>query len=128
MRFTFTHTQFQVAALTNDIEIYSAPARVNIHGAVLKHTAQFLGTGITDYKISLGLAGDLQRYLSFFDVDTVPSNTKPAGYNEAHFLDQFQFGAVTSVRLAAVSVGANLDQSTAGTGTLWMLISALEAP
>lgn len=128
MRFTFTHLNLQAAALTNDFEIYSAPTRVHIAGAVLKHTAQFLGTGITDYKVSVGLVGDLARYMALFDVDTAPSDTKPAGYAEGDFSDHYDFGAVTSVRVAAQSAGANLDQSTAGTGTLWLLISRIEAP
>lgn len=128
LRFTFTHTDLQAAALTNSFTIYSAPARVNLLGAILKHTAQFAGTGITGYSVSLGLSGDLQRYLTTFDVLTAPSNTKPSGYAEGYFGDQYQFGAATSVLLAAVSTGANLDQSTAGAGTLWLLVSALGAP
>jgi len=128
MKFTFTHLDLQAAALTNDFEIYSAPARVNISGAVLKHTVQFAGTGITDYKVSLGLTGDLARYLSLFDVDTAPSDTKPAGYAEGAVKDQLEFGAVTSIRVAAIATGANLDQSTAGEATLWLEIARLEAP
>lgn len=128
MRFTFTHLQLQAAALTNSFEIYSAPTRVNISGAILKHTIQFAGTGITDYKVSVGLVGDLARYLSLFDVDTAPSNTKPAGYAEGYVDDQLQFGAVTSIRVAGVSVGANLNQSTAGAGTLWLRIARIDAP
>jgi hypothetical protein len=128
MRFTFTHLDLQAAALTNDFEIYSAPARVQISGCILKHTIQFAGVGITDYKVSVGLTGDLARYLSLFDVDTAVANTKPTGYAEGYFGDQLEFGAVTSIRVAGVSVGANLDQSTAGAGTLWLLISRIEAP
>lgn len=128
MKFSFTHLDLQAASLTNDFEIYSAPARVIILGAVLKHTVQFVGTGITDYKVSVGLTGDLARYLSLFDVDTVPSDTKPAGYAEAGFEDQLGFGAATSIRVAAVATGANLDQSTAGEGRLWLLIARLTTP
>ena len=73
MKFSFSHTDFQVPSLSTDIGIYSAPARVNLLGAVLKHSAQFAGVGITDYKLSVGLVGDLARYLSLFDVDTAPS-------------------------------------------------------
>lgn len=128
MRFTFTHLDLQAAALTNDFEIYSAPVRVNILGCIVKHTTQFVGTGITDYKVTVGLSGDLARYLSAFDVDTAPSNTKPAGYAEAYFGDQLQFGGVTSVRVGGTSAGANLNQSTAGAATLWMLIAKIPAP
>jgi hypothetical protein len=128
MKFSFTHLNFQAASLTNTYEIYSAPSRVNILGAVLKHSIQFAGTGITDYKLSVGLLGDLARYVSLFDVDTAPSDTKPAGYAEGYFGDTLNFGAVTSIRIAAVAVGANLNQSTAGAGNLWLLVSRLEAP
>jgi hypothetical protein len=128
MRFTFTHLDLQAAALTNDFEIYSAPVRVNLLGCIVKHTTQFAGVGITDYKITVGLAGDLARYLGSFDVDTVPADTKPVGYAEGYFGDQLQFGAVTSIRVGGTSVGANLDQSTAGEATLWLLVSAISAP
>lgn len=128
MKFSFTHTDFQAASLSNNIEIYSAPARVNILGCILKHSTQFAGTGITDYKLSVGLTGDLARYLSLFDVDTAPADTKPTGYAEGYVGDQLGFGAVTSIRIAATAAGANLDQSTAGAGNLWLLVSRLEAP
>lgn len=128
MRFTFTHAQLQAAALTNDFEIYSAPVRVNILGCILKHTTTFAGTGITDYKISVGITGALACYLSLFDVDTATANTKPTGYAEGYTGDQFGFAAVTSVRVAAISVGANLSASTAGAGTLWLLTSRIDAP
>lgn len=128
MKFTFTHVDLQTAALSNSFEIYSAPIRVNILGCVLKHTTQFAGTGITDYKVSVGLAGDLARYLPLFDVDTAPSNTKPAGYAERYFGDQLEFGAVTSVKVQGIATGANLSQSTAGAATLWMLIGRIPAP
>jgi hypothetical protein len=128
MRFTFTHLDLQAAALTNDFEIYSAPIRVNILGCILKHTIAFAGTAITQYHVTVGLAANLSRYLSSFDVTTAPSNTKPAGYAEGYFGDQLQFGAVTSIRVGGTSVGANLNQSTAGAGTLWLLISRIDAP
>jgi hypothetical protein len=129
MRFTFTHLDLQAAALSSDFEIYSAPARVNIAGAILKHTIQFAGVGITDYKCTVGLVGDLARYLAPHDMDIAPSNTKPGGYGEMYLAgDQLQFGAATSVRVAGFSTGANLDQSTAGAATLWLLISRVGAP
>lgn len=128
MRFTFTHLDLQAAALTNNFEIYSAPTRVNISGCILKHTTTFAGTGITDYKVSVGLTGDLARYLSLFDVDTATANTKPTGYAEGYVDDQLEFGAVTSIRVAGVSVGANLNQSTAGAATLWLRIARIDAP
>ncbi len=128
MKFSFTHLQLQAAALTNDFEIYSAPARVQLGGAVLKHSAAFGGGAIASYTLSLGLTGDLARYLSPFSAFGAPANTKPTGYAEGYLLDQLQFGAVTSIRVAAVATGANLSASTAGAATLWLLISRLAAP
>ncbi len=119
-KFTVTHTELQAAALQNDIEVYSLPAACVIHGAQLKNTIQFVGTGITDYKTSIGIVGNLESLLPLEDVDIVPANDE---YREQLNLNSYNKGAVTSIRINAESVGANLDQSTAGELCVWLQVS-----
>lgn len=122
-KFTVTHTALQAAALTNDIELHSLVALGVVHSVVIKPTVQFAGTGITGYVVSVGLAAALNKYTLDFNVkqavgDAVFEASSPGVSPE-------DFGSATSIRIAATSVGANLDQSTAGSVDVWLLLSKL---
>lgn len=121
-KFTVTHTQLQAAALTNDIELYSLPAMNVISGVAIKHSVAFAGTGITDYKVSVGIAGDLDKYALQFDVDQAVSATT---FDITNVVGVENFSSATSIRIAGTAVGANLDQSTAGSVDIWLKIGAL---
>lgn len=118
-----SHTDFQAASLSNDIEIFSMPAGGMIHGVVTKQSVQFSGTGIVTYTLSVGIAGNLTKYAVPFAVDTAPSNTN---FQQTGTYYCENWGAVTSVRSQAISTGANLDQSTAGTVSFFLLISQVK--
>lgn len=119
-KFSITHTQLQAAALLNNIELYSMPAGGLIHGAKLKQSIAFAGAGITSYDISLGFAGELEALLPLYPVDVAPANDV---FAIAQTFDSRNHGAAVSVKVSAVSVGANLDQSTAGAADIWLLVS-----
>jgi hypothetical protein len=125
LKFTVTHTQLQAAALTNNIEVFSLPIAGVIHATKIKHSVIFTGTGITDYKVSLGLAADLTKYGSLFDVDTAVTSTN---FQMTQVLDSQDNGGVTSVKIAAQSAGANLNQSTGGTVEIGLLVSRVALP
>jgi len=110
--FTVTHTQLQAAALTNDIELWSVPARTIIHGVVFEPTVIFAGAGITDYKIGLGIAGNLSKYMAFVDMDIAVSATN---FFTSDILGAESTSGTYSLRVAARSIGANLSASTTGT-------------
>jgi parallel beta-helix repeat protein len=120
IRNVVSHTDLQAAATVNDIELLSLPAAGIIHACKIKHSTIFAGTGITDYKVSVGISGNLTKYHTDFDVDTAVSNTNQSlQFNtgtENH-------GAATSIRVRATSTGANLNASTSGSVTIWVLIS-----
>jgi hypothetical protein len=119
-QYTVTHTALQAAALTQDIELFSLPAGGVIHATKIKHSVSFAGTGITDYSVSVGIAGNLTKYALAFPVHTPVLSTAFEYSSES---DSEDHGAATSIRLAATAVGANLDQSTAGTVDVWVLTS-----
>jgi len=124
--FDFTFADFTpFAALIGDIEIYSLLSRGTIEGAVLKTSTAFSGPGITDVKMSVGIAGNLAKILSPFDVDTAVTDTNFASTN---ILNLENFGAAASIRLAAIAVGANLSALTAGAGCLWLKGARIPAP
>lgn len=119
-KFPITHTDLQAAALVNNIELYSMPAGGLIHGAKLKQSVTFAGVGITSYDISIGFAGELEALLPLYPVDVAPANDV---FAIAHNFDSRNHGAAVSVRVNAISVGADLDQSTAGTADIWLCVS-----
>lgn len=115
-----THTQLQAAALTNTITVYTLPIRGVVEAVVVEPTTVFIGTGITSYKVAVGLAGEHDRYTSWFDVDTVLSATQ---FQIANVLDAQSTGGTTAVTISALSVGANLNQSTSGVLQVCLLLS-----
>lgn len=120
IKFSKTHTDLQAAATTNNIELYSMPAGGVISGVKVKHSVQFAGTGITQYDVSLGIAGTLEQFAPKFTVSVAVGNT---AFQIVNTVDSENHGAVVSVRLAAYSTGANLSASTAGTVEIWLLLS-----
>lgn len=122
----FDFTDFTgFAALIGDIEIYSLLSRGTIEGAVIKTTTAFAGAGITSLTFSVGIAGNLAKILSPYEATAAVSDTN---FGFADELQLENFGAATSIRLAAVAVGANLTNLTQGVGCLWLKGARLSAP
>lgn len=124
MEFDFTDfTGF--AALVGDIEIYSLLSRGTIEGAVIKTKTAFLGPGIASLNFSVGLVGNLARIVSPYDGLAAVSDTN---FGDSDELQIINFGAATSIRLAAVATGANLSVLTQGVGCLYLKGARLSAP
>ena len=121
-KYTFTHTQLQAAALTNTVEIASLPAKTIIESVLVKHSTLFTGTSITDYKVTVGITGELDRYVGSVDVDVAVSDSAFAFVNLA---EMPSFSSATSLKLTATSVGANLSSSIAGSVDVWVKTSTL---
>ena len=121
-KYTVTYAQLAAGALTNDIQLFSLPARGTVHAVVIKHSASFTGGAIATYTLSVGIAGTLAKYASAFNVFQASGNTVLQSSGGA-FTENA--GAATSVRVAATSTGANLNAATAGSATIWVLSSTL---
>lgn len=121
-KYTVTHSQFQAAGMSNSVELFVLPAGGIVHAVKIKPSILFAGTGITDYKVSVGITGNLTKYAAAFDVDAAVSDTNfqlsTTVGGETHA------AAGTSIKAAATTTGANLDQSTAGSVDIWVLWSA----
>lgn len=122
----FTFAQFTgFAALVGDIQIYSLLSRGTIEGAVIKTKTAFAGAGITSLNFSVGIVGNLAKIVSPYNGLAAVSDTN---FGTADVLDLENFGAATSIRVAAVAVGANLSALTQGVGCLWLKGARLTAP
>lgn len=121
--YSFTHTQFQTAGLTNDIEVVSLPLKTVVHAAILRPTTAFAGTAT--YTLSVGITGSLAKYIAASDVKAAVTNTLFYLVGASFVPGPENFGAATSVRIAATSTVQNLDQSSAGAATVYLLTSLL---
>lgn len=124
-KFTIAHTALQTSSLTNNIEIVSLPALTVVHLVAIKHSTAFAGTSITAYTIGVGIAGSsdtLEKFMPAFDVFTTAAEAEK---DISGAPDWAAHGSSTSIRASAISVGANLDQSTSGSVDIWLLTSTL---
>jgi hypothetical protein len=122
----FTFSQFTgFAALVGDIQIYSLLSLGTIEGMVIKTKTAFAGAGITGLTFSVGIVGNLAKYMSPYNGLAAVTDTN---FGTADQLRLENFGAAVSVRVAAVAVGANLTNLTAGVGCLWIKGARISAP
>lgn len=124
-KYTTSHTAFQTAGLTNDITLFTLPAKTLIHKIILKQTTAFSGTLIATYTISIGITGNLVKYIAVYDVmAAVASNTFGVSSTSINpTLEDFSSGV--AIKISAVSSVANLDASTAGSIDTYVLTSLL---
>lgn len=124
IKITKSYSDFSAAALTNNIEIYSLPAKGVIHAAVIRPTQSFTGGIISAYTISVGINGNLTKYAAALNVFQAVTNTVfGLGVNMAPVVENF--GDTTSVRAAAIAIGANLDAAAQGSVDIFLLVSKL---
>ncbi len=124
IKVTKTYTDFATAGLTNDIEIYSLPAKSVIQGCVIKHTTLFSGGTIATYTASVGILGNLVKYAAAFNVLQAVSNTT-FGLGTAIVPTVEDFGAVKSIRGSVVSTVGLLNAATQGSVDFYLLVSTL---
>lgn len=110
------------ASLSRDISLFNLPAGAMVEWACIKHSVIFAGTGITSVKLSVGITSDLQLYLQPFEVAQAPGGTV---FLANSVRDIQNFSSETSVRLAAVSEGANLSALTSGQVDIWVKFAQL---
>lgn len=120
-----SHTALQTGALTNNITLFALPAGGVLHAVKTKTSTAFAGTSITNYSIAIGLTGELDRYQSY---NTVFSAVTATNFQNSSVFDSQDNAAATNIKIAAISVGANLSASTAGVLEVGLLISICTLP
>lgn len=119
-KYTVGFADFAAAALENDIELLSLPARGIIHAVKIKHSEAFAGGSINGYTIEVGIVGTLDKYAGAFDVFQAVGDTV---FQVTSVVDGEDHGSATSIRAEARSIADNLDQATAGSADIWVLYS-----
>ena len=118
-KFSVSESAFTAAATSEDIELFSLSAGELIHAVKIKHSTAFSGGGATSFSTSVGIAGDLDKYASAFDVFQAVSST---AFQITSVLDSESHGSAVSIRIEAVS-NVNVGDLTAGSVDVWVLIS-----
>jgi hypothetical protein len=119
-KYTVTYSDLSAASTTNDVELFSLPAGGVIHGVKIKHSTAFSGGSISAFTVSVGITGTLAKYASAFDVFQAVGNTTQ---QISSTVGTENHGASTSIKIAATSTGANIDQATAGIVDVWVMWS-----
>lgn len=119
-KFFVEHSDFTAAATTQDIELVNVPAGTVVEAVLVRHTQSFGGGGITAYTLSVGVTGDLTRYIGATNVFAAPGQVL-ALVAAANQLTSST--AATSVRVAAVSTTANLNAATAGIAEIYVKLA-----
>jgi hypothetical protein len=116
--FLYSYTDFSTGALINTLNVVTLVGKT-ISQARIKHSTAFAGAGITDYNIRLGIAGELDRYLTDFDVmQAVSTSAKKRSI--------LNLEEDVTVQITAESVGANLNAATAGNVSIQLLLTEVE--
>ncbi len=106
----------QTASTSNQYHLFDLPAGSILTYLVIKHTAAFAGTSITDVKASLGNSGTAALFINGFDLYQAPGDTI---YDSvvANYIGSFV--NPTGIYMTVTSTGANLANLTAGSVNVW---------
>lgn len=119
-RYAVDFADFAAAGTSASAELLSLPAGWCIHNVLLKHSEEFSGGAISAYTLSVGITGTPDKYLAAFDVFQAPGATV-FSFGTTQGLESM--GAATSIKVAAVSTSANLDQADQGAAVIWVRTS-----
>ena len=119
-KYTFDYDDFSTASTNNDIALFTLPAKGYIDDIVITNTTSFSGGSISAYTLSVGISGNLDDLKSAFDVFQTSGAVDSSKIGKI-----YSTSSTTSIRLAAISTGANLNAATAGSVDVWVKYSVL---
>ncbi|MDH3834678.1 MAG: hypothetical protein OES34_11060 [Nitrosopumilus sp.] len=123
-KFEVLATDFTAGGTTEDVALFTLPAGGVIHAVRLKHSVAFAGGSIAGYTLSVGVAGDLDKFAVAFDVFQPVAGTTDS-LQELVSGETHAVGGIV-VRVAAVSSGADLVAGNIGTCNIWVLYSVTD--
>lgn len=127
VKVTKNYLDFAFAGLSNEIEIYSLPAKSVCHGIAMHHTESFQGGAISTYQIKAGIPGNTALYVVLGNVKQAPGDTVifPAINNSGLVPVPRNMASASPITATAVATGANLDQANQGSVDFYLLVSTL---
>lgn len=119
IKYTVGFAALSTAGLTNNIELFSLPAKVVIHAVIVNPTEAFTGGLISAYTLSVGIAGSLTKYC------TAVSVFAAAPQAPQQFMGMESVSGATSIKVAAVAVTGLLNTASAGSADIYVMTSVL---
>ncbi len=108
-RFTVTYADLTAAAVTESISLFTLSKGGKVLGVSIKHSVPFSGGALASMSVSVGVAGDVARYASAFDIWQVAADTTLQESTE------FKHGQYAAIGVVAAFTGsANVNTATAG--------------
>ena len=128
VKITKSHTDFQTAATTNTITIYTKGATEIVHGVKIKHSTIFAGGGgMATYTLTgVGLSGSGDGFYYSVTQSFTGAVTDTNGKLKLIGIEYSVLPSATAVT-ASVSSNVNLSNSTAGSVDIWLLVSTPQA-
>lgn len=123
-KYSVDASAFTASGTTEDIELFSLPAKGVIENIIIKHDAAFSGSAIVSYTIDIGPSSDFTKYINEFDVfQTVAASSFDA---IAYGVEPESFSSAISIRARATASGDGVDGASAGSFEVWIKRSDLE--
>lgn len=120
IKITKAYTDFSLAGLTREIEVYVLPAKGIIHSVEVFPTTVFSGGTIAGYTVSVGISGNAVKYAIATNVFT------GATLSAINVLPGIEsMSGTTSIKATATSTVGNLDAATQGSVDIYILTSTL---
>ena len=107
---TMSYTAFQAASTAASVTARTLPANRQLFSLIVKHSAQFTGSTITNVALDVGISGDPTKFVNAFDVDQAT-----AASAQESALTQYYPAAETPILVRLISTGGNLSNLTSGT-------------
>jgi len=120
LKVTKTYQDFSTAGLTNNITILTLPIKGYIHDIKIVPTTAFSGGTIATYTLSVGIAGNLTKYVPTTNVFT--GNTTATDIHVPNSGIESTSGT-TAIKAEAISTVGNLSAATAGSVDFYILVS-----
>ena len=123
VKVTKTYAELAAASTTNNISVYTLPAKGIILNARVIPSTTFSGGGITAYTVTVGVAGNVAIIHNMADVFTGGVGDLGIGISVTSIA--YSMTATKDIRLYATSTDANLDQAVQGSVDIYLLVSVL---
>jgi hypothetical protein len=114
-KYTIPYTSVQTPATTNDVPLFTLPAKGKITGITIKHSAAFAGSNLAAVTVSVGTSGNATAYANAYNVLQAASNMAMQD-DGGHYSADFTSHVVTA---RFTSTGADLSALTAGSVDIW---------
>jgi hypothetical protein len=121
--YTKTYADFSTAGTTRTLTLVTLPAKAVVHEVVIHATTAFAGPGFASYVADVIHGGNTQ--IVSFNLLSTSSSTKLHTKDVAAYCTVLDFVTGQTLQLKATSGGANLSVATAGSVTVWFLLSVL---